>query len=809
MGLKTLISNLEVGNAFGDGFPNHNTPEAYNYGESVSIFDSNNSDSVTTTPNFPFRQRSMGYGPYGIKVGTDALGRGVSAEPFLKQELPGLNTENSSGLFDVMDDVTDSFVRGGLITAGKRALKDVERIGRYLISSNGLAFIAKNVGMQRMNPKLQEGAGFMGRNRVYNLGVNTLAQVATSFTGLHVNRAGLFPIAKGNYRVEQGYRVDTNNDTKYEFNVRGGDSDTGVLGGNPLPGGTGNITTKTNVYKGNRLASLYNKLVHPNINAVGTTGGGNGELYEFGGGPHSVYGLGKTRLKRYSFTNRDTFLAVDYIKKDPTNYISSRHLGGIDGKKQTLLNEVQDFRKKNNTAYNDYSAREEGGKLKTDRLGFPILISQRRSTNHQQNYDTGEGPKFPNIPQFKDGTLNYTQQEERKQEAGGDSSDSMGAVGDYTPTQFYWIGDKINRMPIIRSTPLNSRSIQSTEAHKGVRDYIKFMIEAVNADDPEETDTMVFRAYLESLDDDYAAKWNEFRYNGRSEPFYNYGNFKRSVNFSFKIAASSRSEMKPLYIKLNYLLTQLAGDYSQTRLRGNYNRVTIGDYLQRVPGVFTNVKVKWSKEYPWEIAVGKHDRLQNKDGVYVDSDQYQLPHMLDVSCTFLPVHDFIPRKSISFSPFIGPTDNLTSGVEVGNTDTNYYGAGAGGKDILRNDRDDKEEIREEKEAADAQLAADEAETEAMMTAMREEREERERLEQAKQDGEREDAERAANAAAGFGNLTDAEVQENKELEQMNDDLMEEDDDDDWDTGPVTPPGNLPPEGNEINVPGAGGGYTYP
>ena len=41
MGLKTLISNLEAGSPFGAGFPNHSTPEAYNYGESTSIFDTN------------------------------------------------------------------------------------------------------------------------------------------------------------------------------------------------------------------------------------------------------------------------------------------------------------------------------------------------------------------------------------------------------------------------------------------------------------------------------------------------------------------------------------------------------------------------------------------------------------------------------------------------------------------------------------------------------------------------------------------------------------------------------------------------
>ena len=311
MGLKTLISNLEAGKPLaGTGYPNHNTPEAYNHGESVSIFDS----SIPSNRNdyFPFRQRSMGYGHQGVNEESPLFGRGVHPTPFIKQKLPGLSESQGSGTWDVIDDVTDTFVRGGLITAGKRALKDLERIGKYLISSNGLAFIAKNVGMQRMNPKLQEGAGWLGRNRVYNLGVNTLAQVATSFTGLHVNRAGILPIAKGNYRVEQGYRVDTSNDTKYEYNVKGGRVIDGATYSSS--GGSGDITNLKDVYKGNRLTSLYNKIIGIQ-NPLGMNSGGNPELYKFGGGPHSVYGIGKTRLKRYNFTTRYTFLALDLINE--------------------------------------------------------------------------------------------------------------------------------------------------------------------------------------------------------------------------------------------------------------------------------------------------------------------------------------------------------------------------------------------------------------------------------------------------------------------------------------------------------------
>tara|TARA_R110000744_G_scaffold47810_1_gene104975 strand:- start:4817 stop:7198 length:2382 start_codon:yes stop_codon:yes gene_type:complete len=793
MGLKNLISNLETGKPFGGGYELSSTPEAYNYGQSISIFDTN----IAPNKNdyFPFRQRSMGYGPKGVDIGGGSFFRGVSPEPFIKQKLPGLNEDQGSGTFDVIDDISDSFVRGGLITAGKRALIDVERIGKYLISGNGLAFIAKNVGMQAMNPKLQEGAGFMGRNRVYNLGVNTLAQVATSFTGLHVNRAGLFPIAKGNYRVEQGYRVDTNNDTKYEFNVRGGPAGTINGGGQGAGllglGGTGNVTNKTNVYKGNRLASLYNKLVNDNINPIGISSGGNPELYEFGGGPHSVYGIGKTRLKRYNFTNRDTFLALDLIKKDPTEgYQTSRHLGSIGGRKPGLLNDIIDFRKSKGKAHTDYQKRDPNtNKFVRDLLGMPKLVMHKNITGLQQSFNEGDVNTFPNIPTNKKGEIDITHG--RKGE--GDTTDRAG----YQPTQFYWVGDKVNRMPIIRSTPTSYDSIANTEAHKGVKDYIKFAIEAVNADDPEETDTMVFRAFLESLDDDYAAKWNEHRYNGRAEPFYTYGNFKRSLSFSFKIAASSRADLRPIYTKLNYLVSQTAGDYKRTRLRGNWNRVTIGDYLDRVPGVFTSIKVKWSKEYPWEIM--SNYKQKNDQGVFIDGDVRQLPHILDVSCQFQPVHDFIPRKSISNSPFIGPSRELENDTEMKDWyDSVYrYDDNNADKEVLRNDMDDKEELREEEAARQAEFEADMAEMEAMEEEERAQREEEDRQERLKKYEEEEEEARKQRVANG-----EEDEDGNPIFEE------EDDDDDDWDSAPIDS-GNLPPPGNEISVPGAGGGYTYP
>jgi hypothetical protein len=182
---------------------------------------------------------------------------------------------------------------------------------------------------------------------------------------------------------------------------------------------------------------------------------------------------------------------------------------------------------------------------------------------------------------------------------------------------------------------------------------IRFHIEAINPENPMKAETMVFRAFLDDWSDDYSGNWNTTKYNGRGEEFYSYDGFKRTTSFSFKIAAQSRYELKPLYRKLNYLVSQTAPDYKKMRMRGNYVKISIGDLMDRTPGIITGVSLKWQKDYPWEIAI--------EDG---DTEMLVLPHCLDVSVKFTPIHSFVPQKGKrdangnlkELSPFILPSD---------------------------------------------------------------------------------------------------------------------------------------------------------
>jgi len=178
------------------------------------------------------------------------------------------------------------------------------------------------------------------------------------------------------------------------------------------------------------------------------------------------------------------------------------------------------------------------------------------------------------------------------------------------------------------------------------KDLIKFKINVIDSLNPDNSDLIIFRAYLTDINDNFNASYNSFKYNGRAEKFYTYNEFDRSIGFTFKIAAQSREEMKPLYQKLNYLVAQTAPEYSAgtNRMRAKFSRLTIGDWCNELPGFFERIGLSWNTSYPWEISLDPEDK---------DKSMNQLPQVLEVNCSFKPVHDFAPENRKD-SPFILP-----------------------------------------------------------------------------------------------------------------------------------------------------------
>ena len=139
-----------------------------------------------------------------------------------------------------------------------------------------------------------------------------------------------------------------------------------------------------------------------------------------------------------------------------------------------------------------------------------------------------------------------------------------------------------------------------------------------------------------------------YKYVGRAENFYKYAGFSRDSSLSFTIYAHSREEMAPIYSKLNLLLGTTAPSYSGIGLmRGNFIRMSIGDYLNDVPCIINNINIRPSFDAGWDLNRNATGSIyQSTDSNYLG----QLPRMIDIDMTFTPVHTFVPQNT---SPYIG------------------------------------------------------------------------------------------------------------------------------------------------------------
>jgi hypothetical protein len=179
-----------------------------------------------------------------------------------------------------------------------------------------------------------------------------------------------------------------------------------------------------------------------------------------------------------------------------------------------------------------------------------------------------------------------------------------------------------------------------------IRDLVRFRIQAVNTDSPDNGTWMVFRAYITDLSDDTNAEWNDVKYAGRGDKFFIYNGFTRKISVSFKIAALSEEEMKYIYQKLNFLMGQAMPDYSGVLMRGPLVRMSIGSWIDSQLGIINSVSFKVPQDSPWEISV---DETEGGVGRLI------LPHIVEVTLSFTPIgsetrgENLITKKSTTTS----------------------------------------------------------------------------------------------------------------------------------------------------------------
>ena len=549
------------------------------------------------------------YGGYGtfnqnnLPFGSDRPGGGSSGQPFIIRK-PGQKWSPSN--FD------DGFTRAGSITTATRTVADVLRLGKFFVSlPQGPLFLAKQTGLQLMNPNLQHAGNLKTDNPTSGQGafknsvnfvVNTANRIVNEFGPTRIyNPFGLTTLAEagvvglGRHYMKHGLLPKFSDSSEYEKLIVNADKNAPTEGTNRLQ----------------QTIRLISSLKYPDNEA-------RFPMFEYKGGPNSFYGIGKTTIRMIKDYGRSFSMYKAVDDKSGFVYIPIVEMLNIPVTNPDSLIHPVDFRETKNL-YN-----------KENSLGGTILNSADYKTI---NINTRIGVARSMTPS------------ERRQMGNSYTNSTI-----LEPST-----DKVNMVSLFYAKylaqdglPLSDINGRGFNAYD-IRDIIKFRIKSYDNDVNNGAGVyMVFRAYISGLKRGIQAKWDPYNYVGRGESFYLYNGHTENITIQFTIAASSRLEMRPIYQKLNYLISTLTPDYNNSRMRGNISELTVGDFIKYQPGIITNLDMSIDEDTQWEIALDEPENGLNKD-------MHELPMMLKCSMTFIPIYNFLPRKS-SQAPFIGIND---------------------------------------------------------------------------------------------------------------------------------------------------------
>ena len=258
---------------------------------------------------------------FGLGQASDKPGGGYSNQPYIVKPIPDYD-DDGSNIFNTGG--PDSLLRGGLM-APIKSINDVSRLTQMffdLKSPNGLLFIAKQNVLSRTSVKTEasRGAGTAGGtvNQGVYLPTSTIAQAGVNFTGTHSNLLGLNPFSPGLDNNSLTSQLSNGGLVKYETAAKVANlADNNVFS-----------TTSTTTTEKNPLFDLFNlnnpfilgseqpnpfqefiQTLIPGVNGSfdnrllkiwydkQDTKNEDVNVLEYGGGPGSILGIGKTRIK--------------------------------------------------------------------------------------------------------------------------------------------------------------------------------------------------------------------------------------------------------------------------------------------------------------------------------------------------------------------------------------------------------------------------------------------------------------------------------------------------------------------------------
>jgi len=523
-----------------------------------------------------------------LKYGNDQPGGGSSDQPYIKVDIN--NVDSGFNRFR-MTKFDDGFIRGGIVGAANAAITDTFRIGKFLTDlPKGPLWIAKQVGLQLSNPKLEArtvntGIGFIdniankinskfgiGPTRIYNLGINTIAQVPVNALGIHFNRHGLLPVQDEN--------------TKYLAVVT--------------------ANNKEDNSKNNRLVGYVNTLLNKPFKPVKPAsgllqsllsiipGGSNfitpqqQTIDSYVGGPNSVYGIGRTFIRRYDYTtvhNKQNNQTPQLISKTGGNPGNIQYLGDLGVSKDYFISgytgdgaEVKNNITNNGFTIPNYSAITYASNTAVGKYIELQNKLAKQSSLKQSYYDGNVTGSYTGSISTKDNTVNRS------------------------ATDFKYYGSKI----FVEGFSGSKITYSNTEIFsRKDADILSVAFRAINpfTGDIDDKDRILFSAYMNGFKDNFDAGWTDVNYTGRAESFYIYNKFKRTVSFNLQIPCFNKVELFIKHRALGQLASVTAGAYSSNNLLGGVLlKVNVGNYLVGEYAVLNSLSYDIPDEASWDVS---------------------------------------------------------------------------------------------------------------------------------------------------------------------------------------------------------------
>jgi len=631
-----------------------------------------NSPSFLDAAYSKFKVRDEAYNPYYIKQPYILRGIQKNGEAGYDPERFGLGGPDGG------------LIRGGAVTATVRTALDVVRIGKFMASPAGLLWNIKQVGLGLTNPNVESIGPKLTK---IHTGVTSLLSVAGSAFGAHITTHGIpfaneiasygvvqraKKLAYGNSGLEKisgkNRLVEIKDKTDNLIGLVGlplgisAKYPLGVMGGQGGPNSTYGlgITTHTRFYKSDIGKPLLKGKARDA--AIKLLGGGKEGERRYNEAQEAINPL--VGQDKYDIRNQYTPLISNSPEKTGTGGKNREELDtkGISGNHE-FEEEKEKLRKSNKYPFNERPTEANPTSTPSSEIQTGIkAYSTLAYSSIPKNSSDRKGANLDGKEKFHDFRLNTEQRNSsgqgltanwkdnnlRDNFGFGDQGTSDVFRDDYStkvdPKDSR--GDKVNLIDAkIKGGKFGdndglskfSEIYQLIQGGEETKDFIPFyftgpsQIGTGTNQDKGTEEVLVFRNTVGQVTDTFSPSWNSTQILGRADAVHTYNTWGRGISFDFKVHATSREEMKPMWRKLNYLASWTAPNYSSGVMRGGYIRFTLGNMFQETPCFISGLTISTDTDTPWEI------NLEN------DDEMLQLPHGVNVSMQLTMLMDYRPQ----------------------------------------------------------------------------------------------------------------------------------------------------------------------